>query len=249
MDEILDQTIASLSEALEECGVAKAPTDDDELIETKKPNTATFNDSSPTTNPNTETPNIDDDLKLLVLNLESEDIDVDQVIESLLKGIEKCTVETPTDELMETKEPDTTTFSDSSPFPEDTDVQNPKAEAIDDNELVKLKIKDINKKFKHLPKAKIWDMKYRRRILKNRNYKHTSRKKQITKTPALGHKIASWSTRQTDRPQLDQTIESLYVDNTKATKTEEAKVPTDELIETKETNTDTYRRRHRVTKP
>ncbi len=82
-------------------------------------------------------------------------------------------------------------------------------------------------------------MKYRRRILKNRNYKRTSRKKQITKTPALGHKIASWSTRRTDRPQLDQTNESLYVDNTKATKTEEPKVPTDELIETKETNTDT----------
>ena len=127
------------------------------------------------------------------------DIDVDQVIESLLKDTENV---------------ETEPASDPNPTPQDTNVLNP--EYIDDIELVQIRVKDINQRFKHLRKAKIRNIKKRMRTLKNSIYKRKSRKKQ--NIPVLGSKIATWSTRQTDPTHLDK----------------EAKAPTDELTETEE---------------
>ena len=75
------------------------------------------------------------------------------------------------------------TFDDSSPVP------SPEAEVpngyIDDDALINLETKELNRRVKHLSKAKVIAIKHRRRTLKNRGYARSCREKKMTETSTL----------------------------------------------------------------
>ena len=74
------------------------------------------------------------------------------------------------------------TFDDSSP------VSSPEAEVpyvVDDDELISLETKELNKRVKFLPKSVVQEIKHRRRTLKNRGYARSCREKKMSETNTL----------------------------------------------------------------
>jgi hypothetical protein len=79
----------------------------------------------------------------------------------------------------------------SSTYDDSTPVSSPEAEVphspgnINDDELINLETKELNKRVKFLPKAVVQDIKHRRRTLKNRGYARSCREKKMSETSTL----------------------------------------------------------------